>query len=91
MWLLGRLNVEEIARDDVYALDYFLDRFIAWTGYQITDAPQLAPARPASAAKIEADLERAASVVRSGLRELEALQRLLRERRDETPGGGPRE
>jgi hypothetical protein len=79
-WLLGRLNVEEVARDDVYALDYFLDKFIAWTGYQIADAPQLAPARPASPEQIAADLDRAVSVVRNGLRELEGLQRVLGER-----------
>jgi hypothetical protein len=83
-WLMGRLNVEEIARDEVYALNYFLDKFIAWTGYQITDAPQLTPVRPAPDAKIEGDLDRALRVVREGLRELEALQRLMRERIGET-------
>jgi hypothetical protein len=86
-WLLGRLNLEEVARDEVYALDYFLDKFIAWTGYQITDAPQLAPARPAPVEKIEADLDRALRVVKSGLRALEALQQLLRARNDESRGG----
>jgi hypothetical protein len=84
-WLLGRLNIEEVAHDDVYALDYFLDKFIAWTGYQITDAPQLAPARPAPVEKIKADLDRAMKVLDSGLRELEALRRLLGKRTD---GGG---
>jgi hypothetical protein len=79
-WLLGRLNIETMTHDEVYALDYFLDKFIAWTGYQITDAPQLAPARPAPDAKLAADLDRALAVMTNGIREIEALRRLLRER-----------
>src|SRR5262249_5598790 len=90
-WLLGRLNVEEVARDDVYALDYFLDKFIAWTGYQITDAPQLAPVRPAAPEKIAADLDRALAVVKNGLRELEGLQRLLQARSGMPVGDGAHE
>ena len=31
-WLMGRLNIEELASDDVYAIDYFLDKFVAWSG-----------------------------------------------------------
>ncbi len=51
-WLMGRLNMEELAKDDVYALNYFLDKFVAWAGYQITDAPQLDGTAPASAPQI---------------------------------------
>ena len=36
-WLMGRLNIEELANDEVYGLDYFLDKFVAWSGYQIVD------------------------------------------------------
>ncbi len=86
-WLMGRLNTEQVARDDVYALDYFLDKFIAWTGYQIADAPQLVPERPASDEKIAADLDRALGVVGKALRELEALRRLLSERAAASPAG----
>ncbi len=28
-WLLGRLNIEEMAQDDLYAIEYFLEKFIA--------------------------------------------------------------
>jgi SAM-dependent methyltransferase len=72
-WLMGRLNIEELASDEVYAIDYFLDKFVAWTGYQISDAPQLSPARPASAHKIAADLERAKRIIESRLREIDSL------------------
>ena len=41
-WLMGRLNMEELAKDDVYALNYFLDKFVAWTGYQIPTRRSLA-------------------------------------------------
>jgi SAM-dependent methyltransferase len=79
-WLMGRLNLEEVARDDVYALDYFLEKFVAWTGYQITDAPQLAPARPAPPGQLAENLERAVATVKDRLREIESLRALLRER-----------
>jgi hypothetical protein len=79
-WLFGRLNVEEMAHDEVHALDYFLNKFIAWTGYQITDAPQLRPAKPAPAEQIAADLDRAHGIVANALRDIESLRQLLRER-----------
>ena len=75
-WLMGRLNLQEIARDDVYALDYFLEKYIAWTGYQITNAPQLETAKPVAAEKIRADLGRAIGTVRRRLREMESLHGL---------------
>jgi hypothetical protein len=84
-WLLARLNVEEMAHDDVHALDYFLNKFIAWTGYQITDAPQLRPTKPAPPEQIAADLDRAHGIVTNGLRDIEALRQLLR-KRGETRG-----
>jgi hypothetical protein len=79
-WLMGRLNVEHLAEDDVYALDYFLDKYIAWTGYQITNAPQLGGATPRPARQIAADLERAAIVLENGKREIDALYKLVRAR-----------
>ncbi len=79
-WLMGRLNMEELANDDVYALNYFLDKYIAWTGYQITDAPQLGGAAPPAAPQIAADLERAAEILKKGLREIDALYKLVRDR-----------
>ncbi len=79
-WLMGRLNMEELAKDDVYALNYFLDKFVAWTGYQITDAPQLGGTTAASAPEIAADLERAARIMTERLREIDALYKLVRDR-----------
>ena len=79
-WLMGRLNMEELAKDDVYALNYFLDKFVAWTGYQITDAPQLGGTAPASAPEIAADLERAGRIMNERLREIDALYKLVRDR-----------
>jgi SAM-dependent methyltransferase len=79
-WLMGRLNMEELAKDDVYALDYFLDKFVAWTGYQIADAPQLGGTAAASAPEIAADLERAGRIMNERLREIDALYKLVRDR-----------
>jgi hypothetical protein len=79
-WLMGRLNMEELAKDDVYALNYFLDKFVAWTGYQIADAPQLGGTVAASAPEIAADLERAGRIMNERLREIDALYKLVRDR-----------
>jgi hypothetical protein len=79
-WLLGRLNLGELANDDVYALNYFLDQFVTWTGYQITDAPQLGGAAPASAPQIARDLERVGKILNDRLRDIDALYKLVRDR-----------
>lgn len=79
-WLMGRLNMEELAKDDVYALSYFLDKYIAWTGYQIAGAPQLGGTAPPQAREIAADLERAAKILEAGLREIDGLYKLVRDR-----------
>jgi hypothetical protein len=79
-WLMGRLNMEDLAKDDVYALNYFLDKFVAWTGYQIANAPQLGGTPAASAPEIAADLERAGRIVNERLREIDALYKLVRDR-----------
>jgi hypothetical protein len=72
--------MEELAKDDVYALNYFLDKFVAWTGYQITGAPQLGGTAAASAPEIAADLERAGRIMNERLREIDALYKLVRDR-----------
>jgi hypothetical protein len=84
-WLMGRLNVEELAQDDVYALNYFLEKFVAWTGYQITNAPQLDGAPRASMQKIASDLERAAKILNDRLRDLGELRQLVRNHGDSAP------
>jgi hypothetical protein len=77
-WLMGRLNMEELAKDDVYALNYFLDKYVAWTNYQITAAPQLDGTSAPSKSEIAADLERASRIMNERLREIDALHRLVR-------------
>ena len=76
-WLLGRLNLEELAKDDVYGISYFLDKFVAWMGYQITDAPQLGGTQPASTPEIIADLARATRIIETRLREIDQLRNLV--------------
>jgi hypothetical protein len=85
-WLMGRLNMEELAKDDVYALNYFLDKFVAWTGYQITNAPQLGGTAAASAPEISADLERAGRIMNERLREIDALYKLVHDRSGKDTG-----
>jgi hypothetical protein len=85
-WLMGRLNIEELANDDVYALDYFLDKFVAWTGYQIANAAQLGGAPAPPVADVAANLKRAAGIIDAGLREIEGLRKVVAER-DDTGGG----
>jgi hypothetical protein len=79
-WLLGRLNIDEMVQDDVYAIDYFLEKFTAWTGYQITKAPQLGPAAAASADEIAIDLDRVLKIVSKRRKEFRSLRRDLRRR-----------
>ena len=75
----GHGSREELASDEVYGLDYFLDKFIAWAGYQIVGAPD---SGAAPSGKISADLERAAKVVGDRLRDIDALHQLVRDRDD---------
>jgi hypothetical protein len=77
-WLMGRLNMEELANDDVYALDYFLNKFIAWTGYEINNAPQLDGTVPPLPSEIANNLERARRILNVGLRDVDALHMLAR-------------
>ena len=78
-WLIGRLNIEELASDEAYGLDYFLEKkFVAWTGHQIVDSPG-AQTGAAPAGKITADLERAAKVINDRLRDIDALHQLVRD------------
>src|SRR5206468_2253450 len=58
-WLMGRLNLHQVADDDVYPLEYFLNAFIAWTGYQIQQTPHVSGSIPRSEAEIGASLARA--------------------------------
>jgi len=76
-WLMGRLNLDEVATDDVYAMDYFIDKFVAWSGYQICHDPALETWVPPSADVIRTNLERALHSLRRGIGEIGALQEAL--------------
>jgi hypothetical protein len=78
-WLMGRLNLEEVAADDVYAMNYFVNKFVAWSGYQIRHDQALERGVPPSAGVIEANLERALKSLRPGIRDIEGLRALLAE------------
>jgi len=80
-WLMGRLNLEEVAADDVYALGYFVDKFVAWTGYQVNDAPQLAPSVKPDDEIIEANLERGLTIMKKAIGDLEGLRKVFRARK----------
>jgi len=74
IWLFGRLNWELIVKDDVHAIDYFLNKFIAWTGYQITGAPQLAGSKRPGADEIAAILARARMILEVAIRDVRTLE-----------------
>jgi hypothetical protein len=81
-WLMGRLNVADLCRDDAYALDYFVDKFVAWTGYQIENAPQLGASRRPTREETTEVLARANAILRAALSQVESLTELnLRSRR----------
>jgi SAM-dependent methyltransferase len=79
-WLMGRLNIEDLARDEVYGLEYFLDKFVAWSGYQIADVHD-AQMESVPVGQIASDLDRAVKVINKRLREIEALRQLALDRK----------
>jgi len=79
-WLLGWLNPHQLVSDDVYAIEYFLNKFIAWTGYQTRNSPQLGPSDARSREDIATTLDRAHDVVLAAIKEIEGLKEILAER-----------
>lgn len=78
-WLLGRLNLERLAHDDVYAVEYFLEKFVTWTGYQITDEINaISPADTRKPAEIDEALSRVDVLLKKGLGEINALRAMRR-------------
>jgi hypothetical protein len=67
-WLLGRLNLFEVAHDDVYAMEYFNRAFVSWAGHQIRQGPNLGPADYKNDEEILASLRRAEAVLRKQMR-----------------------
>jgi hypothetical protein len=81
-WLVRKLNLHWLADDDVYAIDYFLEKFVAWTGYQITNTPNIDASDRRTNAQLNANLERAEGILRGRLREIEGLKRMVAEREE---------
>ena len=81
-WLVRQLNLHSLADDDVYAIDYFLEKFVAWTGYQINNMPDIDASYRRTNAQLKANLERAEGILRGRLREVEGLERMLAERQE---------
>lgn len=89
-WLLGRMNLHELASDDVYAVRYFLEKFTAWTGYQITgQIKEISPDDRRSPAEIAANLDSARRILLQRLGELLDLRASL-EARFRRPARRPR-
>ena len=76
-WLFGRLNLNEVAADDVYAVAYFLEKFVAWTGYQIDGSIRdISPNDVKSGDEIRAILTQAEKILRDRLKDIDALRAL---------------
>jgi hypothetical protein len=76
-WLFGRLNLNEVAADDVYAIAYFLEKFVAWTGYQIDGSIRdISPHDVKSRGEINAILAQAEEILRARLKDIDALRAL---------------
>ena len=89
-WLLGRMNLHELATDDVYPVRYFLEKFTAWTGYQITgQIKEISPDDRRSTAQIAANLDSARRILLQRLGELLDLRATL-EARSRRPARRPR-
>ena len=66
----------EVASDDVYAVAYFLEKFIAWTGYQIDGSIRaISPNDVKTKEEISAVLEQANNILRDRLKDIDALRK----------------
>lgn len=75
-WLMGRLNLYDMCLDDTYPMDYFVNKFIAWTGYQIRNAPGLGTSRRQTREERAETLGRANVILSAALSELDSLREL---------------
>ncbi|MBX9709187.1 MAG: hypothetical protein K2X61_14780, partial [Caulobacteraceae bacterium] len=72
-WLFGRLNIHDVLADDGHLVHYILDRYITWTGYQISGA--IGQIDPSSARPPERILETLVGV-REGIARCDATLRI---------------
>jgi hypothetical protein len=85
-WLMGRFDLVRAATDDVYPLEYFLNAFIAWTGYQLRRSEQIGPDDHRTDVELAATLARAAAELREAQRLVGLLEqtRISQRPSDET-------
>jgi hypothetical protein len=76
-WLMGQLNLHQVAYDDVYPLEYFANAFVGWTGYQIRRAPQVGPEDHKTADEISDSLARAERILARHLKDVSSLKEQL--------------
>jgi len=76
IWLLGNLSWESLVEDDVYAIKYFLDMFVAWTGHQISGGLQLGRSKRRSPNETAATLQLARAVLAAAIKDIDKLEDL---------------
>jgi hypothetical protein len=73
MWLFGRLDWDQFIKDDIYALKYVLEKFVAWTGYQINNGPELGQSIRLKPKEIAATLSNARRAMSAAIADLDKL------------------
>ena len=69
-WLFGHLNIHDVLADDAHLVRYAIDRYVTWTGYQMTgEIRQISPADVRSPHEIMAHLR----AVRRALRDCDDI------------------
>jgi hypothetical protein len=77
-WLFGRLDLNQVAYDEVYAIKYFLENFVAWTGYQIDGSiEQRSPNDIRAAERLRSILDEAQGILSDRLKDVDELRKLL--------------
>jgi hypothetical protein len=77
-WLFGRLDLQRLVNDDTFAIEYFLEKFVAWTGYQITGAiKDISPYDVRNEDELYAALDFAERVVSGRLEDIKSLRHML--------------
>jgi hypothetical protein len=77
-WLFGRMDLNQMAYDEIYGIKYFLEKFVAWTGYQIDGSiKQISPNDVRTAEELHAILDDAQRILSDRLMDIDALRRSL--------------
>jgi Sulfotransferase domain len=82
-WLLRTLDLDRLATNDVYGLDYFLEKFSAWTSYQIGGAiNEISPEDAKGPEQIAEMLDTAERLLQARLREIPGYRAMLEARKE---------